>query len=294
MTTVAQLIDSCSGMLHSYTGTIEATTFLTQSLSPTDTAVPVQHPTRLLQGIIEIDDELMFVSDVGDASATLFPQGRGYQNTTAVSHPINSMVTNDPLIPRARIFEEIQATIRQLSDLFQVKTATVTSSAVVNTYPLPADCRQVLQVQYQSVGPSNEWPSVYRWTHDFNADATTFPTGKSITIDDCLGVPGQPLQITYAADLGVPAATTDSLETLGIPPEMHDILRYGACGRAVQVLAPGRLNIRSVEAQTLAQGVTVDSVTKVAQQFFALFQERREEERKRLKLMYPPRKHQVR
>jgi hypothetical protein len=75
---------------------------------------------------------------------------------------------------------------------------------------------------------------------------------------------------------------------------MHDLIRYGACGRAIQVLAPGRLNIRSIEAQTLAQGVTVDSVTKVAQQFFALFQMRRDEEAKRLKLLYPPRKHSVR
>ena len=293
MTTVAQLIDQCSGMLHSYTGTIEATTFLTQSIDASDTAIPVQHPTRLLQGIIEVGEELMFVSDVGDASATLFPTGRGYQNTTAVAHSINSMVTNDPLIPRARIFDEMKAVIRQCSELFVVKTTTLTNSPVVNTYGIPADCRRILKIQYQAVGPTEEWPSVYQWTQDWNADTVSFPTGKSVTIDSPM-FPGASIQVTYAADLPVPTSVTDDLDTIGIPPEMHDMLRYGTCWRTVQMLAPSRLNLRSVESQTLANGVTPDSVVKVAQLFFGDFQLRREEEGKRLKLMYPPRKHSVR
>lgn len=294
MTTVSQMIDQCGGMLHSYTGTVEATTYLTASMTSTDTTVQVAHPTRLLQGIIEIDDELMFVSDVGEAAVTLFPTGRGFQNTTAVSHAINARVTNDPVVPRARIFEEMLATIRQLSDLFVIKTTPLTSDLTVNTYGLPADCKRVLKVQYAAIGPSKEWPSVKRWTVDHNADTTNFPTGKSITIDGYLGVPGQGVQITYAADLPIPASTSDDLETIGIPAQWHDILRYGACWRTTQVMAPSRLNLRSMESQTLAGGVTPDSVAKVAQQFFAMFQSRREEERKRLNLLYPPRPHSVR
>lgn len=100
MTTVSQLIDQCSSMLHSYTGTVEATTFLTASIDDTSTTLEVAHPQRLLQGIIEVEEELMWVSDQGNSSVTLFPTGRGVMGSSAVPHPINCRVTNDPLIPR--------------------------------------------------------------------------------------------------------------------------------------------------------------------------------------------------
>lgn len=293
MTTVAELIDQCSGMLHSYTGTVEASTFLTASIGTADTVLTVAHPTRMLQGIIEIDDELMQVSDQGTTDVTLYPFGRGVNGTTAAAHAINAKVTNDPLVPRKRLFEEMVATVRQCADLFQVETAALTSEVMTNTYELPAACKRVLRVQYETIGPSQEWPSTRLWAVDHNADVTTFPTGKSITINNYIGVPGQPIQITYAADLPVPTATSDDLETLGIPAEMHDLLRFGTCWRAVQMMAPSRLNVRAVEAPE-TNGVSPNSIKEVAQQFFALFSMRRDEERKRLQLLYPPRPHRVR
>ena len=293
MTTVAQLIDQCSGMLHSYTGTVEQATYLTQSIDADDTTLTVAHPTRILQGIIEIDNELMQVSDQGTTDVTLFPFGRGVNGTTAAAHALGAKVTTDPLVPRQRIFEELVSTIRQCSDLYQVKTAPLTSDAVVNTYGLPADCRRVLKIQYSTIGPSQEWPANRTWTFDPNADTATFPTGKSITIDGYTGVPGQSVQVTYVADLGVPASTSDSLEALGIPAEMHDVLRFGACWRTVQMMAPGKLNARAVEDPS-TNGVSPSTIKDVAQQFFSVFILRRQEEKKRLDLQYPPRPHRVR
>lgn len=293
MTTVSQLIEQCSQTLHSYTGTVEQTTYLTASVGISDATITVAHPTRILQGLIEIDDELMQVSDQGTTGVTLFPFGRGMNGTAASAHAIGTKVVTDPLVPRQRVFEEILNTIRQCSDLYQVKTAPLTSGAVVNTYPLPADCRRVLKVQWSTIGPTLEWPANRTWTVDTSADLTTFPTGKSITIDGDRGVPGQGIQITYAADLGVPTATSSVLETLGIPAEMHEVLVLGACWRAVQKMAPAKLNARNVEDPT-TNGVSPSSIKDVAQQFFSIFTLRRQEEKKRLDLQNPPRPHRVR
>lgn len=290
MTTVSQLIDQCSSMLHSYTGTVEATTFLTGSLDATSVVASVAHPQRLRQGIIEVDDELMWVSDQGSDSVTLFPTGRGVMGSVAAAHAINTRVTNDPLIPRVRIFEELKAVIRQLNDLYQVKTAEVTSSPVQTTYSVPADIDRILKVQYEVIGPSKEWLSINGYHLDPNADTVT---GKALVIHQCIQS-GRRIQITYAKALPVPAATTDDLETIGLAPELHDVLRYGTCWRTIQMMAPARMNLRSIEAQTDAQGVTPDSITNVAKQFFSMFALRRDEERKRLLDKYPMRKHYVR
>ncbi len=290
MTTVSQLIDQCSSMLHSNTGVIEATTFLTASLDTDDVEVQVQHPNRLLQGIIEVDDELMWVSDQGPTSVTLFPTGRGVMGSTPVAHSINSRVTNDPLIPRQRIFEEIKSTIRQLSDLYVVKTTEITSSSIQNTFEVPVTVDRILKVQWETIGPSREWMSVNNYQLDSNAD---FPSGKALVIHNHVQS-GRRIQVTYAGRLSVPAATTDDLETIGIAPELHDVIKYGAAWRTIQMMAPARMNPRAVESQTNAKTATPDVISKLAKDFFQMFQLRREEERKNLLDKYPMRKHYVR
>jgi hypothetical protein len=292
VTTVTQLIDSCSSLLHSHTGVTEMSTFLTSSVTSTADQIEVAHPTRVNQGVIEVGDELMLVSDQGSAGVvTLFPGQRGFMATVPAAHPVNSRVINDPLIPRYRLFEEICATIRQLDDLYQVKTTEITASAVANTYEIPVDVVRILKVQYQTIGPSLEWMSVNSFTEDYNAD---FTSGKAVTLhaNGCI-FPGRRIQITYQASLGVPAATSDTLETLGIPPELHDVIRYGACWRAIKTLAPSRMNQRAVETPE-TNGVSPNSISAVAKELFQLFAFRRDEERKRLVTMYPKRKHYVR
>lgn len=291
MTTVAQLIDQCSDMLHSYTATTEAATFLTQSVDIDDLVLPVMHSTRLKQGgFIEVGEELMRVVAGGPDSVTLFPDGRGVNGSVPVSHSVNTRVTNDPLIPRVRLFDELKSTVRQLKELFVEKTYEFISSPVQTTYSVPADVQRVLRIEYQEIGPSQEWIPVYKYKLDPNADTLT---GKAISIWSGM-YSGRRVQVVYAAALTVPTATTQDLETIGIPFELHDVIRFGVAWRAVQMLAPGRMNLRSIEAQTDAAGVDPNSITNVAKQFLGMFQLRRDEERQRLLDRYPVRKHLVR
>lgn len=291
MTTVSQLIDDCSGMLHAYTGELEATTWLTQPVDAAQTELQVQHPNRLRQGIIEVDDELMWLSDAGNTSVTLQPNGRGVMNTPAVPHAVTTQVKNDPLIPRARIFQEIQAVIRQMQpDLYAVKTYSFTVSPVQTTYEIPADVNKLLSVQHDVVGPTQEWLTMTAYWIDQNAATVS---GKALTLRGVID-PGRTVQLVYAADLPVPASTLEDLEGSGIPAEMHDVIRYGACWRVVQTLPVGRLNLKSIPAQTNAENVTPAVISEISKQFAQMFQLRRQEERQRQLDKYPPRKHYVR
>lgn len=291
MTTVNQFIDQCSAMLHSYTGTLEANTYLTSAVTATSTAIPVAHPTYVNRGLIEVDNELMHVDAVGDTSATLYPFGRGAQNTVALPHAINTRVTNDPIFPRARIYEAFKRCIQNVQlDLFAVKPYLFTFSVVQSSYAIPADTIRVLGVQYQVVGPSQEWVNVNHWSVDQNSDSTT---GKSIIFREPIQ-PGRSVQVLYAATLPLPNVYTDDLEGLGIPEWMQSVLLYGTAWEIVQFMEPARLQLKSVEARTQAAAVDLGMATNVAKQLYAMYQLRLDGARKRLLTTHPSPKHYVR
>lgn len=288
MTTVSDLMDQVSSLLHSYTGILEQATYLTTALGTADTTVAVAHPKYITRGLIEVDDELMHVATTGELSVDLMPFGRGAQGATAAAHAVNAKVTNDPLIPRKRIFEALRQTVRQVqTDLYRVRTETFISSTAQATYALAADVDRILSLRFQTIGPSLVWEPIKRWSLD---KQSTTANGRAVTLSLWMP-PSRTVQVVYASPLPAPTATTDDLETIGIAAELHDVLLYGTCWRITQFLESQRLQQRSVEQQMRAQGVDPGSASKVAQQFFGMFSERRREERKRLLDAYPPTAH---
>jgi hypothetical protein len=291
MTTVNSLIDQASSMLHSYTGTLEANTYLTAPIDAATTVIPVAHPSYINRGLIEVENELLHVDAVGDTSATLFPWGRGASNTTTASHAVNARVINDPIFPRARIYEALKRCINNVQlDLYTVKTYQFTFSVVQTQYEIPADTIRVLAVQYQVVGPSKEWVNVTHWDVDQNADTAT---GKALIIHE-LVQPGRLVQVTYAGELPQPAAYTDDLETIGIPAWMHPVLLYGTAWELVQFMEPARLQLKSVEARTQAAAIDVGAASNVAKQLYAMYQLRLDAARKRQLTTHPSPKHYTR
>lgn len=291
MTTLNQFVDQASAMLHSYTGVLEATTYLSAGITATDLVLPVAHPSYLTRGLVEVDNELMHVNTVAETSAQLMPFGRGTQNTTALTHTINSRVTNDPIFPRQRIIEAFNRCLQNVQlELYAVKTTTFTYSPVRTSYPVPTDLLRVLSVQYQVVGPTQEWVNVTHWDVDRNTDTGT---GQAIIIHEDIQ-PGRTVQVTYAAELTVPATPATDLETIGIPVWMQSVLMYGTAWEIVQFMEPARLQLRAVEARTEAAGVTPGSYSNLAKQLYAMYQMRLDAARKRLLTTHPSPKHYTR
>lgn len=289
MTTVSTLVDQIVSHLHSFTGVTEATTYLIDDLLPNDTNILVQHPVKITQGFIEVEDELMHVSAVNGNTVEIMPFGRGVLGSTAAAHNPNVKVVNDPLIPRIRVFDAIKRAVLQVQpDLYAVATTTFTFSPVVTTYEIPATVTRILRVQYQLTGPSQEWLDVRHWTMDQNAATVS---GKAIVIAEDIQ-PGRTVQVTYATPYVSPTLMTDDLEsTCKIPASAHDVLLYNVAWQITQFMEPYRLQLRSVEQQARLQGIDVGSASKVAQQMYAMYELRKREERARLLTINPTVKH---
>lgn len=291
MTTVSQLIDQTSAMLHSYTGVMEASTYLTASVDADDLTISIAHPSYINRGLIEVGDELMHVATVGESSATLMPFGRGAMNSVAIPHAENSRVTNDPFFPRAQIFEALKRCIQNIQlDLYLVKSTSFTYTTVQTTYSVPEDTVRVLDVQYEVTGPSREWLPIRHWDLDLNADTIT---GKALVLRECIQA-GRTVTVVYAAELPVPTTTAQDLSALGIPEWMQSVLLYGTCWEMVQFLEPQRLNLRSVEQRTQLQYDPAGSASNLSKQLYAMYQLRLENARKRLLTTHPTPKHYVR
>src|SRR6266542_97838 len=291
MTTVSQLIDQVSSHLHNFTGLLEPTTYLTSGITASALVIPVQHPTKVRQGFIEIDDELIHIDTVGSTSATAMPFGRGVSLSIAATHALNAKVTNDPQFPRVRIFDALKRAILQVQpDLFAVTPTTFTSSPVLTTYDVPADVDRVLRVQYQANDGSAEWINVWHWTFDPNGSGLT---GKTLTIHSA--VPSaRTVQVVYAGPFTSPTSTSDVLEsTLKIPASMHDVLLWNSVSQLIPFAELVRMSLRGVEQQARAQGVNVGDPSKVAERMYVMYERRKLEERKRLLTLYPPTKHNV-
>ena len=89
MPTFKDVIDETHLALTGYTNRQDQATYLTAPISSTDLTITVADGTVLARGIIEIDDELIWVDrfDKANNLMTVAPGfGRGYQGTTASPH----------------------------------------------------------------------------------------------------------------------------------------------------------------------------------------------------------------
>lgn len=285
--TVADLVNDIYSRLHSFTGLREQVTYLLTPVTTTETTLQVANGDRISRGLIEVNDELMLVEAVESNSVRLFPFGRAQDGSTAASHDLNTKVTNDPLLPTVQILKAIQETCLQVHpDLFQVKTTQITYSPAKVTYDLPGDVDRVLQVTAQTPGPSGMWPVLRNYRYDQSAATTSYLTGKSLDVYDRI-TSGYKLNVTYAAPYGTPQAMTDTVESLGIQDSVREVILLGACWRLTQNLEPARLQIRSVEQLARQEAVPPGAITNLAKQFYAQFQLRATEERKRLLALHP-------
>ena len=119
MPTFEQLVDEVKASLQGYTLRQDRITYVTNAsgLTTTSTAITVGSADNLAKGVIEIDDELIWVDrfDKANNLMTVAPTfGRGYQGTTASPHAQYAQVTLSPTFPRVNIKKAINDTIRSL------------------------------------------------------------------------------------------------------------------------------------------------------------------------------------
>jgi hypothetical protein len=271
----------------------------TAGLTTTSLAIQVGSSSNLAKGLIEIDDELIWVDSFDKQNSTLNvmgaptnPIGRGFQGTTASPHARYAQVTLSPTFPRVSIKKAINDTIRSLyPKLFAVSSTTFTFNASQTTYALPDDALEVLFMSWQTTGSSREWLPINRWRFDPLANAATFNTQKTVNIYENVQ-PGRTIKVWYTMvpetlDVG----TDDFVDVSGLPDSCQDVVLYGACYRLLTFLDAGRINLSSAEADLNDTKNPYNSGANASKYIFALFQQRLQEEALKLSDKYPIRVH---
>lgn len=296
MPTFSDLVTEVRSSLQGYTMRQDRITYLATAIDADDTAITVGSSNNLAKGVIEIDDELIWIDNFNKATSTMnaIPGGfgRGYQGTTAASHAQNALVYLAPTFPRQVIKQAINDTINSLyPKLWAVGSTTFTFNASQTTYSLPAGSEQILYASWQTPGSSLEWLPINRWRADGLANTTAFPTGSTINIYENVQ-PGRTVQVWYTKEPTALVSNGDDFVTVtGLPASSQDVIVYGACYRLLSFIDPGRLNLTSAEADTMDSKIPATAGSASSRYIFALYQQRLQEESLKLSDKYPIRAH---
>jgi len=108
MPTLNELVDEVKANLQGYALRQDRITYVANpaGLTTTSTEITVGSSSNLAKGIIEIDDELIWIDsfDKSNNQLNVIPGfGRGYQGTTASPHSQFAPVTLSPTFPRNSI-----------------------------------------------------------------------------------------------------------------------------------------------------------------------------------------------
>lgn len=297
MATFSQLIDEVQSNLQGYTLRQDRITNLANpgGVSATELAIKIGSADNLAKGIIQIDEELIWVNSFDKTTLTLnvIPGfGRGYMGTTPSPHAENARVILTPTFPVNMIQQAINDSINSLyPKLFQVASTTFTFNAAQIAYPLPDDARDLLFISWQTPGPSREWLPVNHWRIDRMANVSAFNTNKTVNLYEKI-VPGRTVQVYYST---IPSNLTngndDFASVTGLPESARDVVTLGAAYRLLSYVDTGRINLTSASADLADTKLPSTAGSSASKYVFALYQQRLQEEATKLQDRFPIRIH---
>lgn len=296
MATFGEMVDEVKQNLAGFTLNQERVTYLAETIDSDDTTLKVGDISNLTKGIVEVDDELMYVASFSksESTITIIPGfGRGYQGTTASAHNQYAPIIMAPMFPRSAIKRAINDTVISCG-LDAIATYTFTYSPARIAYALPDDVKDILSVSYSTIGASKEWAPIRAWRHDRMANVDAFDSTQSISIYS--GVePGRTVQITYLQDaVAMVSPANDFSAVTGLPDSAKDMIIWGACYRLASYIDAGRLDLTTAEADLNNSKIQIGAGGNVARYFYANYQQRLQEEKDRQKKNYPIRVHYTR
>lgn len=297
MPTLNEMVDEVRANLQGYALRQDRITYVANAagLTTTSSSITVGSASNLAKGVIEIDDELIWIDSFTTSSNTLnvIPGfGRGYQGTTAAPHAQYAQVTLSPTFPRNSIKKAINDTINSFyPKLWIAQPYTFTFNASVIAYALPDDCEDILFISWQTTGSSQEWLPINRWRLDSMANTSTFNTQNTINIYENVQ-PGRTIQVWYTATPNnLDSNTDDFADVTGLPDSCKDVVILGASYKLLSYLDAGRINLSSAEADLNDTKLPSSAGVAASRYIFALYQQRLNEEALKLADKYPIRIH---
>jgi hypothetical protein len=295
MATLAEMVDEVRSSLAGYTLRQDRITYLNSAITTTDTAIQVGSSSNLAKGIIEIDDELIWIDNFTNTTNTLNAApgfGRGWQGTSPAPHAQYAQVTLTPTFPRTVIKQAINDTINSFfPKLWAINSTTFTFNASQTTYPLPDDAESIIYASWQTTGSSLEWLPINRWRADPMANIATFNTTNTINIYENIQ-PGRTVQVYYTTTANTLDANTDDFaDVTGLPDSCRDVVTLGASYKLLSYVDSGRINLSSAEADLNDTKIPSSAGVASSRYIFALYNQRLNEEALKLQDKFPIRIH---
>jgi hypothetical protein len=297
MATFAEMVDEVRSNLAGYTLRQDRITYLANpgGINSTDRSIIIGSADNLAKGIIEIDNEMMWIDSFNVANNTLnvIPGfGRGYNGTTPSPHAENAQITLTPTFPRTVVEQAINDTINSFyPKLFSTQSTVFTFNAAQVAYPLPSQARDALFISWQTVGPSREWLPVNRWRMDRMANVAAFDTTATVNIYEKI-MPGRNVQVWYSSIPNTLTNPNDNFtDVTGLPESCRDVVTLGASYRLLSYVDTGRINLTSAEADLADAKLPSTAGASSSKYVFALFQQRLQEESIKMQNRYPVRVH---
>ena len=296
MSTFDEFVEATVLYLSGFTANRDQVTSLTNPMTDSDLTATVDDASAITAGsLVEIGSELLSVKSVdsGTDTVTFHPFGRGFRGTTAATHSVGSMVSVAPVFPRTVVERAINDTILgTYPQVFGVSTTVFEFVGAQGTYPLPAGTQGVLSVTWDSIGPTQEWLPVRRWTMNGNADTTDFPTGASISLFDGI-VPGRNVKVVYTHQPSR-LVSGDVFTDSGLRDAAQDLVQFGVAARLVPWIDAAQAPGVSAEANYAAGMGRQSNASALSRFFTQMYQLRLQEEAGALQALYPIRSHYTR
>ncbi len=295
MATLAEMVDEVRSSLAGYTLRQDRITYLNAAINTTATAIQVGSSSNLAKGIIEIDDELIWIDNFNSTNNTLNAApgfGRGWQGTSPAPHAQYAQVTLTPTFPRTVIKQAINDTINSFfPKLWAINSTTFTFNASQTTYPLPDDVESIIYASWQTTGSSLEWLPINRWRADPMANISAFNTTNTINIYENIQ-PGRTVQVYYTTTANTLDANTDDFaDVTGLPDSCRDVVTLGASYKLLSYVDSGRINLSSAEADLNDTKIPSSAGVASSRYIFALYNQRLNEEALKLQDKFPIRVH---
>jgi hypothetical protein len=295
MATLEEMVDEVRSSLAGYTLRQDRITYLNAAINTTATAIQVGSSSNLAKGIIEIDDELIWIDNFNSTNNTLNAApgfGRGWQGTAPSPHAQYAQVTLTPTFPRTVIKQAINDTINSFfPKLWAVNSTTFTFNASQTTYPLPDDVESIIYASWQTTGSSLEWLPINRWRADPMANISAFNTTNTINIYENIQ-PGRTVQVYYTTTANTLDANTDDFaDVTGLPDSCRDVVTLGASYKLLSYVDSGRINLSSAEADLNDTKIPSSAGVASSRYIFALYNQRLNEESLKLQDKFPIRVH---
>jgi hypothetical protein len=295
MPTLNDMVDEVRSSLAGYTLRQDRITYLTAAVNTTDLAFGIGSSSNLAKGVVEIDEELIWIDNFSQSNSTLNAApgfGRGYQGTSPAPHSQYAQITLTPTFPRVTIKKAINDVINSLyPKLWSVASTTFTFNASQTTYPLPDDAESILYMSWQTTGSSQEWLPINRWRADPMANVATFNTQNTVNIYENIQ-PGRTVQVWYTTEPNTLDSNTDDYaDVTGLPASSVEVVILGACYKLLSYVDAGRINLSSAEADLNDTKIPSTAGVASSRYIFALYQQRLSEEALKLQDKYPIRIH---